>query len=249
MGRLHNTRWQATLAAMLLLAGSLQAADLRAYTENFPPFNNLQEQQESGISVELLRLIAGRAGLDIQLSFLPWQRAVNDSAADPDSLLFTTVRTPQREGSYLWVGPIDACDLELVRLKKRKDIRIETLADAYRYTIGIPVAGADSETLARLGFPAGNIKRTPPSASVVRMLYAERFDLASGIKLSFAYQARMHGLQPGDLVSAYTLQKGGGCYFAFNPAVDPELFRRFDTAFRELEKEGAVRALLGKYLR
>lgn len=249
MGRSQHIRWQAALAGMALLAGSLQAADLRAYTENFPPFNNLQEQQESGISVELLRLIAGRAGLDIQLSFLPWQRAVNDNAADPNSILFTTVRTPQRENSYLWVGPIDACNLELVRLKKRKDIRIDSLSDAYRYNIGIPVAGADSEVLTRLGFPDSRIKRTPPSASVVRMLYAERFDLASGIKLSFAYQARMHGLPPGELVSAYTLQKGGGCYFAFNPAVDPELFRRFDTAFRELEKEGALRALHGKYLR
>ncbi|MBE9608288.1 substrate-binding periplasmic protein [Chitinilyticum piscinae] len=241
----------AGLGMTLLLVGSASAAaaaDLRAYTENFPPFNYLQEQQESGISVELLRMVAQRANLDIQMSFLPWQRAVNENAMDANSILFTTVRTPQRENTYRWVGPIDACDIALIKLKKRQDIQIGKLEDAFRYTVGIPTAGADFETLSRLGFPAGQLRRAPPSASVIRMLYAERFDLASGILLSYAYQARQVGLPAGELVSVYPLQKGSGCYFAFNSRVDPELFRRFETAFKELERDGAILQLRRHYL-
>ncbi|WP_157670212.1 ABC transporter substrate-binding protein [Chitinibacter sp. GC72] len=234
----------------LLLATPARAEDLRAYTERFPPFNYQQEnQQASGISYELLMLIASKARLRIKTEFLPWPRAVNQNSHDANSILFTTVRTAPRENSYLWVGPVDPCDIALIRLKSRNDIQLDTLADAHPYKVGVPAYGADIEILQRNNFPAEQLEKIPSSGSITRMLYAGRFDLVSGILLSHAYEAKTAGLNPAEMTVAYTLQPGLGCYFAFNPKVRPDFYQRFLHAYQALVQDGTLSRLQAKYLR
>jgi polar amino acid transport system substrate-binding protein len=234
----------------LLLASPARAEDLRAYTERFPPFNYQQEdQQASGISYELLMLIASKARLRIKTEFLPWPRAVSKNSADANSILFTTVHTAPRENSYLWVGPVDPCDIALIRLKSRNDIQLATLADAHQYKVGVPAYGADIETLQRFGFPAERLEKVPSSGNMVKMLYAGRFELISGILLSHAYDAKTAGHNPAELAVAYTLQPGLGCYFAFNPKVHPDFYQRFLHASQSLVQDGTLSRLQAKYLR
>ncbi|SMC29433.1 extracellular solute-binding protein, family 3 [Andreprevotia lacus DSM 23236] len=245
MTRMIASRWQPILHALLALlaSGHARAADLRAYTEEFAPFNYTEQGQPRGLSVHLLDEIAKRAGLSIDTRFMPWQRAVNSNADDTNSILFTTVRTVQREALYRWVGPIDDCDVVLIKLARNRRIQIDKPADMARYTVGVPSVGADQDILHNLGYPMRTVTGVPANGSIVRMLYAGRFELVSGVLLSYAWQARQLGLPAEQLQVAWPIQRNRGCYYAFNPQVDPALFQRFDAAFKALAQEGKLKAL------
>ncbi|XZG71179.1 substrate-binding periplasmic protein [Chitinibacteraceae bacterium HSL-7] len=241
------------LRGVLLLAalssGAGRAAELTAYTEQFPPFNYIVDGRPSGLAIDVFRAVTKRAGIRYGMRFLPWMRAVEAQSGHPDSVLFTTVRLPERESSYRWVGPIDQCDIVLMKLTRRTDVHVHDLGDARRYRIGVPAAGADVETLSKLGFDDSQLVRVPPNGNLTGMLIRQRFDLVSGIHVAYAYQARREGLPVGSIEAVATVQPGKGCYFAFNRNVNPALFDAFSTAFDALQRDGTLARMHEAYLR
>lgn len=81
------------------------------------------------------------------------------------------------------------------------------------------------------------------------MLYAGHLDMIAGLVLPYAHQAGRVGLDGAQLNVIHQLQKGHGCYYAFNPAVDARLFERFARAFEGLRAEGELKSLRGRSLR
>ena len=67
--------------------------------------------------------------------------------------------------------------------------------------------------------------------------------------MAHAFTANKMNLDATQLEVAYVLEKGFGCYFAFNPKVDHQLFERFQTEFIEMQKSGRLEALRLKQLR
>ena len=86
---------------------SAAAVDIHAYTEDVPPLNYVDKGKISGYSTEVLRLAAQEAGLSLSIEAQPWLRAYAAVQKSPNALLFTVVRTPEREAQFQWVGPID----------------------------------------------------------------------------------------------------------------------------------------------
>ena len=85
---------------------SAAAVDIHAYTEDVPPLNYVDKGKISGYSTEVLRLAAQEAGLSLSIEAQPWLRAYAAVQKSPNALLFTVVRTPEREAQFQWVGPI-----------------------------------------------------------------------------------------------------------------------------------------------
>ncbi|WP_159670342.1 ABC transporter substrate-binding protein [Andreprevotia sp. IGB-42] len=236
------------LLCSTLWASACPGADLRAYSEEFAPFNFTEQGQFRGLAVEVLQQVSKAAGLQVDTAVLPWPRAVLRNGEDADSLLFTTVRTPQREKQYRWVGPIDDCAVVVMKRKDNTRVQITSRADIGQYSIGLPTHGADLDIFQAQHLSLDKAILVPGSGSLIRMFYAGRFDLLSGIQLSYAYQARQYGLPPSRLQVAYVLDPGQGCYFAFNPKVNPQLLQRFEAAFHALARSGQLQVLRDRYL-
>ncbi|WP_028455679.1 substrate-binding periplasmic protein [Chitinilyticum litopenaei] len=239
------------LFALCLLLGLIArtgAADLQAFTEEFPPFNHVENGRHRGLANEILERIMQRSGLAINRESLPWARAVQKNEQTANSILYTTVRTAARDPNYRWVGPYDSCDIVLLKLKSRSDVHASNLAEARQYTIGAMRGGAGFQLLEEAGVPPENMMISRNEANSVRMLYAERFELSAGLVIPHRYIAKQLGLDPAQLVPAFTLQKGDGCYFAFNRKVDPQLFARFERAFQALQNSGELAQLQQRYL-
>ncbi|WP_373974958.1 ABC transporter substrate-binding protein [Chitinibacter sp. SCUT-21] len=231
-------------------ASSLISAEtLKAYTEEFAPFNYTQQGQYLGLANQILDRISQSSGLQFERESLPWLRASNENQAHPNSLLYTTVRTPQREKQYLWVGPYDDCDVVFIKLKNRSDIQINSLKDAEKYTAGAARGAAASQILASMGYNMARLDtRSPEEARTVRMLYAKRFDLSAGMLIPHVYSAKQQRYDASQLTAAYTITKTGGCFFAFNPQVNPNLYQRFNTAFEQLRSSGELDKIRRQYL-
>ena len=160
-----------------------------------------------------------------------------------------TVRTPEREPQYLWVGPIDACDIVLLKLRRRSELQFDPQRISTSLQIGALRGAPTAKLLRDAGIPEANIYLTPKSETSVRMLYADRVDLVAGLHAPYAYQAQRHGLDPTELQAIHVLQPGFGCYFAFNPRVDEQLLARFRKGFEELRASGELQSLREQFLR
>ncbi|MDI4635686.1 transporter substrate-binding domain-containing protein [Pelomonas sp. V22] len=238
---------------LLLLALPLPAAraadELLAVSEDAPPFAYLDNGRFLGLANELLDRIAQRSGLRLQRSQQPWARAQQTVQQLPNSLLYVTVRTPARESQYRWVGPVDDCDIVVMALATSGLAFEPKAASSRQLRIGAVRGSPSAQLLRDAGLPERAIYITPGSETSTKMLYAGHLDMIAGLVLPYANQAGRLGLDGAQLNVIHQLQKGHGCYYAFNPAVDARLFERFAKAFEALRAEGELKALRGRYLR
>ncbi|QLI80459.1 transporter substrate-binding domain-containing protein [Chitinibacter fontanus] len=242
-------RFTALLLAMSLGTIPAWANNLAAYTEEFAPYNYTEGQNFKGLANQIIDRIVEQTGLSIKRESLPWLRAIQANQGNPDSLIYTIVRTPQRETQYLWVGPYDDCDIVFLKLKNRTDIQLNSIKDAERYYSGAARGAAAAQILQGMGYNMSRLDiSSPEEIRTVKMLYAKRFDLSAGMLIPHVYSARQLKLDASQLTPAFTIVKGGGCYFGFNPKVNPETFNRFKEAFQHLKTTGELDKIRKQYL-
>jgi len=76
-------------------------------TEEYPPLNMIGKNGEiTGYATEILRYSAKKAGIEINIKILPWKRAYKNALNNPNSCVYSTWRTQEREKLFLWVGPL-----------------------------------------------------------------------------------------------------------------------------------------------
>ncbi|MFY7864172.1 substrate-binding periplasmic protein [Roseateles sp.] len=235
--------------ALAGLPGAAFAHELVGFSEDLPPFAYVENAEHRGMANELLDRIAQRQGLALKRFNMPWARSIRDAANEPNSVLYMTVRTPEREPHYLWIGPIDACDIVLMKLRRRTDLRFDPQHAAAGLQIGAGRGAPSVQLLRDAGVPDSDIYQTSRSEIGVRMLYADRLDLLAGLTLPSAFQAQRNGYDPSELQVVHVLKPGFGCYFAFNPKVDPLLLAQFRKGFEEMRSSGELQMLRDMYLR
>lgn len=93
-----------SLLACLILPAF--AGPLRVVTSDLPPLSVEHGGRQQGALVDIVAEVARRAGVPIQIQFVPWKRALFLVAAVPDTAIFPLTRTAQRENSYRWITPL-----------------------------------------------------------------------------------------------------------------------------------------------
>jgi len=148
----------------------------------------------------------------------------------------------------LWVGPLDACDIVLMKLRHRSDLKFDPAQAAAPLQIGVGRGSPAAALLRDAGVAESAIYATPRSEIGVRMLYAARLDILAGLYLPSLYQVQRNGYAVAELQAFHILKPGFGCYFAFNPKVEPRLLAKFRKGFEELQSSGELAALREQYL-
>lgn len=232
-------------AAALMLGGmpAARAGDLLGITEDVPPFSYLDGGRFVGLANEVLDRVAAQSGLRVQRSIQPFARGLKTVEDLPNSFLYVVVRTPAREPLYRWVGPLDDCDVVVMTLRSSGLDFNPGAPDARALRIGVIKGSPAGKMVREAGMPERSIYQTPGSETSTRMLYAGHLDMVAGLALPYQHQAARLGLDAGQLMVAHVLQKGYGCYFAFNRQVNDALFRRFAVAFETLRGSGELKAL------
>lgn len=92
-------------AAVNKASGEL--SQLRLVTEEYPPYNYLNEQGEvRGTATQLLKSLFERIGLDAEFQLLPWARALTEAQMRENTCVYSTTRTPERDPLFKWIGPL-----------------------------------------------------------------------------------------------------------------------------------------------
>ena len=237
--------------ATLLLAGPVRATDasLVLLTENFPPYNMAkngknfaQDENIHGIAVDIVREIFKRADISYSLTLrFPWERIYKLALENPGYGVFVMARLPEREKLFKWVGPIGPDDW-IMLAKADSKIALDSLEQARQYKIGAYKGDAIAETLAKQGLKPIVVLRDQDNA---RKLVNGQIDLWATGDPAGRYLARQEGLNDLKTVLRFNSAE---LYLALNKDVPDDVVARLQTALDELRKEGAVDAIMARYL-
>ncbi|SDA65229.1 polar amino acid transport system substrate-binding protein [Pseudomonas sp. NFACC15-1] len=237
--------------ATLLLAGTVRAADtsLVLLTENFPPYNMAkngknfaQDENIHGIAVDIVREIFKRADISYSLTLrFPWERIYKLALENPGYGVFVMARLPEREKLFKWVGPIGPDDW-IMLAKADSKIALDSLEQARQYKIGAYKGDAIAETLAKQGLKPIVVLRDQDNA---RKLVNGQIDLWATGDPAGRYLARQEGVTDLKTVLRFNSAE---LYLALNKDVPDDVVARLQAALDELRKEGAVDAIMARYL-
>ncbi|WP_434361261.1 transporter substrate-binding domain-containing protein [Parasalinivibrio latis] len=202
--------------------------NLRFVTEEYPPYNYTENGELKGIAVELLLKSAqGEIGTS-DIRVWPWARGYAEAQSGPNTVLFSTTRTPQRESIFKWVGPITETKVVVIVNKSQKDESLSSLVEKSKKSIAVVRDDIGEQRLA-LKMPDAKVIKLSTPDQAAKML-------RSGRVSGWAYEENVaywilekQGAQRGDFVAIDTLLSGK-LYFAVSPDVSDKKVKAMNNA-------------------
>ena len=237
------------LLSLVVLPPSMAAAPakLTLYTEHFPPYSFLQQQQVRGINADLLRFACERAEIECEFVTYPWLRAFELVQKNPQSGIFSIVRTAKRVPLFQWVGPLVSSNAYLYRLKHRTDIKLQNLNDAKAYSIGVAHGDVYEEFFLAHGFAHGkNLVKFSTKSESFPLFLKGKIDLLISSELVVKAWLQQQE-NPPEVEIVLDVSMAGQNYLALHPAVPVAIAQALQQALQQLETEGKVQPLIRTY--
>ena len=123
---------------LLLISHLASAHNLKIYCDEDYPVQFFNKQgQLTGMSIDIVQEIQKRLGVADPIQVVPWARGLDKLDHEPNTMLLTMARTPEREVFYQWVGPVVVVEYGLYG-KSTATFEIQTLDDARKvHLIGV----------------------------------------------------------------------------------------------------------------
>lgn len=233
-------------AAVVLSMAPAHAADLTAYTEEWPPYNYSEGEAIKGISTDVLRALCEATKIDCEIRMVPWARAYRSASSQANNLVYTTARKPSREHEFIWIGPIlPRTTWVYVRQGQEKSIR--DMAELARHRIGVVRDEAAQQDLLAAGVPESALVLQASNTDVLRMMLGSSVDAMVDTEVGMQWNLRKVGVSPSAVSRLMKLSDEGAYYFALNLDSDPALARKLQGALDKLRHEGKIDAIARKY--
>jgi len=200
-------------------------------TEQYPPYNYAVNGSLKGISVDLLRAISDKTAIGIvenQIQLMSWADAYQITQERNNTVLFSTIRLPERENQFLWVGPIGTSQ-KVIFAKKDRAINISRFDDLKQYRIGYVKGDAAQSQLQALGIADDHIVAYTDVPSLIAGTLKDRIDLWCYGDLAGRFFTRQETGNPDTFAVVYTLDKHD-LYYAFNKNTPYPVVKSFQDA-------------------
>ena len=225
---------------LCLYCSSLVAKPITVVTEYLPPFQIKKEDGSlSGYSTAVVNRLFELTDLRSTVHVLPWARAFLMAKKEPNVLIYSMIRTKERESQFQWVGNLQTQHFHLWGLKKNFSQPLTSLEEAKAYRISTSKGYSADYFLKVNGFT--NVSLTSRDTQNVGMLFKERVDIISGPALFLKYMVADLGYDATQLQRLHEVKElNKDMSIAFSKDTDPKLVRRFKVAFNYLEKTGEL---------
>ena len=210
-------------------------------TEEVPPYNFLEDNLVHGISTDILLQLMGKNNIRVErkdIQLLPWARGYRMLQDVPGSVLYSTVRTAEREDLFKWVGPITDVTIGLVALKKSK-IELQSIFAANKYKIGTIRDGIAEKLVLKGGGLESSLDKIVSPEANIRKLQAGRIDLFAFSVPSARFLMLELGLNPDEFETVYIL-KQADLYYAFHRNTDERLILALNKTLLEMKQPDAA---------
>jgi polar amino acid transport system substrate-binding protein len=237
------------LAASCLLFTSTCKKDkefkLTVLTEDYAPFNYLDNGQLKGSSADLVKNIMNNLGEGGNIEVLQWDAAYTRLQTETNIALFTTDRTPQRNDLFKWAGPIALIDNDFFALTSSA-IVIVNLDDA-KAVNGIAVLNGYSEQDMLESYGFQNLVICQNLQEALQKLLDNEVDLIVGSKYAVQYALQSMGHSFGEVKNVYVLLSYLS-YVAFNKGVPDDVVGKWQSQIDAFKDDATLSQLYQQYL-
>ena len=208
------------------------------YTENLPPYNYLSKAGKVvGISTRQVRMIMDRTGLNYTIKVQPWARAKRNAEMEPNALLFSVVKSPERTPLFDWIVPLVAESSYLYgRIDDTRTVTLQAIR-AGEFTAVCASDGSACKFLINFGFPESSllqITSTGQTLETFKIMMSGRADFAAYTVLAVkSAPFGTHGFAP-----RFQLRGNTTLYLVASVRVDIGIRDTVRQAYHDLQKEG-----------
>lgn len=229
------------LALALLAPGPARAEDLLIITEQSPPHGYTLDGSEfgelRGKSVDIVREVQKRVGDASPIRVMPWARAWYMATNAPNTMIFNTVRTPEREGLLKWAGPVSS-NTWVFFARKGDRTRLRTLEEAMRArAVGVYQDDARHLFLKERGFVNLDVATSPELA--LRRLLSGRTDLWASDLIEGQEVSREIRESPEKIEVVFDIRKADS-YLAFSLDVPDQTVAAWQAALEAMRADGTL---------
>jgi polar amino acid transport system substrate-binding protein len=239
----------AALAAAVFRPTAASAEALRRIiTEEWPPYNYSSGERVEGYSTDVARAIMRRLGLALPIVILPGLRAKTTLDEGGGILFFSMFRTPDREASYKWIGPIDEASFYFYK-RKGSSLAVSTLEDARAASsIACRNYGLVFNYLKSEGFV--NLDTSSNAEGIYKKVVEGRCDLAIGeTPLGVRYILGRLGLPPDSLEPVGLSILDANLYIVGSKDLDDSEVARWRSALGAMRASGELKAIYDEHMR
>jgi polar amino acid transport system substrate-binding protein len=234
-------RLKSWLGVLLLgCYASVQATELRLYTEEYRPLSYIEDGKLTGMTVEVVELLVQRTGQNTRIQLVPWTRGYHQVQHEANSGLFSTVRTARREALFQWVGPITQGYTSFYA-RRGAGLNVRTLKDVERFTtLAVPKQWYSYEYLSDRRLK--NLYGVPTPQHMAKMFKHGRIELLVANNMVLDDMLAQQGMRADEVELQFTFM-GNNSYIAFSKHTDPALVRQWQLALDELLRDGSLQRI------
>ncbi len=209
---------------------------LAIYTEENPPQNYRDDTGSvTGSSFDMVEAMMEIIEREEPVTLTTWNDGYDQVLLAPNSMIFSTTRTPARESLFHWVGPI--CKKNYCfYVRSASSIELNVIDDAKLLgSIGVPEGWAAEQELEDLGFT--NIQTWSTPEKVFQKLMNGKVDAVVLNDISIEYLAGQTGYSPDDVRNELLLSAGES-YLAFALDTKAEYIQEWEQAYTTIINNG-----------
>ncbi len=235
------------LLSTFFIIGTTHAQDIKVLTEHLPPYQiQMNENKIGGFSTEIVRAVLKEAEIQANIEIYPWARAYNMALKDENILIFSIVRSKEREPLFHWVGELREQRYYFYGLKSRKDIKIRSVENAKKYLTGVSRGSFEYEELNKRGFKRLHV--ITKQTQLIQMLYAERMDLIFGSELSFKSIVKKLEYDFTKIDKLYEIKNIRlPLCMAFSKKTHENIITKFRQAYKSVKSKGVYNKIRNKW--
>ncbi len=200
-----------------------------------------REEKVDGLATVILREMCKRAQITCTFTLrFPWSKILEQAQTKPGYAIYTTVRTPEREPNFKWVGPITRNDWIFVA-KTDSSIEIKNLDDAKKLRVGGYKGDAKAKFLESKGF---SLITSLQDQRLLDKLNKGQIDVWATSDPAGPQLAQKHNVP---VKKVFIIQRKD-LYLAVNKQVPDEIIDKLQKAYEKMAQEGVVKQIEERFL-
>jgi len=216
-----------------------QHVDLHVVTEHWPPYI-IQAEQPEGIVTTKVKQILDHTDLSYEISLYDWAKSYYLAKSQPNTLIYSIYRSPDREEHFHWFCPIhEPTPIYAFKLANNK-ADIETLESLKQHRIGVMRGDNSHEYFLNKGFLNGvNLYVSSSEKANIAKLLSGELDVVIQSRASLEYRLNQVGASDIEVVAGYKPHKKepiGQC-MALSKNTDKAIINEVSRAFRIWQKK------------
>lgn len=230
-----TSRW-VFLVTILITCHSLANAKPVVLTEDLPPLQIVSEGEVvDGLAYQRAKQILTLANVDAKPEVLPWARLYKRLETEPDVLVFSLVRTSEREQQFIWIAPLFYMELSVYSLAKR-NLAAQSVDDLKTAVTGVKRDDVVARYLLQRDFEYGsNLLEVKDTSDTFKLLLKSRVDYIPATPLIIQAVCQSIGCKPEDFKLNLTIHElPQQFYLAASLGTSPELIERLQRAAKLL---------------